>query len=263
MNGTERISARLFVDAALDVPTLGLDAPRTHYLRHVLRLEKGDRIALFNGRDGEVAARIEGFSKTWASVAIEGRRREQVAEPDIWFLFAPIKRARLDFMVEKATELGASAVWPVFTRHTIVTRVNNERLRATAIEAAEQCERLTIPKLLTASTLAEALATWPKERRLILCDESGAGGPIVDVLSKLDTAQPSAILTGPEGGFARAELDALHDLAFVTPVGLGPRVLRADTAALAALACWQALVGDWRQPTPRLSSDYRSSRGAV
>lgn len=252
VNGTDRISARLYVDAALDVPTLGLDAPRTHYLRNVLRLEKGDRIALFNGRDGEVAARIEGFGKTWASVAIEERRREQVEEPDVWFLFAPIKRARLDFMVEKATELGASAVWPVFTRHTIVTRVNNERLRATAIEAAEQCERLTIPKLLTASTLDEVLRNWPDERRLILCDESGAGGPIVDVLGKLDTTQPHAILTGPEGGFARAELDALHDLPFVTPVGLGPRVLRADTAALAALAIFQAVSHDrLKSPPPR------------
>jgi 16S rRNA (uracil1498-N3)-methyltransferase len=252
LNGTDRISARLFVDTALDVPTLGLDAPRTHYLRHVLRLEKGDRIALFNGRDGEVAARIEGFGKTWASVAIEERRREQVAEPDVWFLFAPIKRARLDFMVEKATELGAGAIWPIFTRHTIVTRVNNERLRATAIEAAEQCERLTIPKLLTPSTLEEALATWPRERRLILCDESGAGGPIADVLSKVDTNEPHAILTGPEGGFARAELDALHDLPFVTSVGLGPRVLRADTAALAALAIFQAVSHDrLKSPPPR------------
>jgi 16S rRNA (uracil1498-N3)-methyltransferase len=229
VNGTERISARLFVDTALDVPTLGLDAPRTHYLRHVLRLEKGDRIALFNGRDGEVAARIEGFGKTWASVAIEEH-----------------------FMVEKATELGAAAIWPLFTRHTIVTRVNNERLRATAIEAAEQCERLTIPKLLTASTLDEALGAWPKERRLILCDESGAGGPIVDVLGKLDTTLPHAILTGPEGGFARAELDALHDLPFVTSVGLGPRVLRADTAALAALAIFQAVSHDrLKSPPPR------------
>lgn len=252
VNGTDRISARLFVDAALDVPTLGLDAPRTHYLRHVLRLEKGDRIALFNGRDGEVAARIEGFGKTWASVAIEERRREQAAEPDVWFLFAPIKRARLDFMIEKATELGAAAVWPVFTRHTIVTRVNNERLRATAIEAAEQCERLTIPKLLTASPLDEALRAWPRERTLILCDETGAGGPIVDVLGKIDTTQPCAILTGPEGGFARAELDALHDLPFVTPVGLGPRVLRADTAALAALAIFQAVSHDrLKSPPPR------------
>lgn len=249
---TDRISTRIFVDAALDVPTLGLDAPRTHYLRHVLRLEKGDRIAVFNGRDGEYTARIDGFGKNWSTLAIEGRRREQVDEPDIWFLFAPIKRARLDFMVEKATELGAGAIWPVFTRHTIVTRVNNERLRATAIEAAEQCERLTIPKLLTASPLDEALASWPKERRLIVCDESGKGGPIIDVLSRLDTTQPHAVLTGPEGGFARAELDALHDLPFVTPVGLGPRVLRADTAALAALAIFQAVSHDrLKSPPPR------------
>jgi 16S rRNA (uracil1498-N3)-methyltransferase len=249
---TDRVATRIFVDGALDVPTLGLDAPRTHYLRHVLRLEKGERIAIFNGRDGEYTARIDGFGKNWATLAIEGRRREQASEPDVWFLFAPIKRARLDFMVEKATELGASAIWPVFTRHTIVTRVNNERLRATAIEAAEQCERLTIPKLLTAVPLDEALASWPRERRLILCDESGKGGPIVEVLKGLDTTQPHAVLTGPEGGFARAELDALHDLPFVTPVGLGPRVLRADTAALAALAIFQAVSHDrLKSPPPR------------
>jgi 16S rRNA (uracil1498-N3)-methyltransferase len=252
LNTAERVATRIFVDGALDVPTLGLDAPRTHYLRHVLRLEKGERIAVFNGRDGEYTARIDGFGKNWSTLAIEGRRREQAGEPDIWFLFAPIKRARLDFMVEKATELGASAIWPVFTRHTIVTRVNNERLRATAIEAAEQCERLTIPKLLTGAPLDEALASWPKERRLLLCDESGNGGPIVEVLNGLDTTQPHAVLTGPEGGFARAELDALHDLPFVTPVGLGPRVLRADTAALAALAIFQAVSHDrLKSPPPR------------
>lgn len=252
MTSDDRVAARLFVDSPLDVPTVGLDAPRTHYLHHVLRLEKGDRVAVFNGRDGEYAARIEAFGKGWCTLALEERRREQEQELDVWLLFAPIKRARLDFMVEKATELGASAIWPVFTRHTIVSRVNDERLRATAIEAAEQCERLTIPKLHAATTLDSLLAGWSPGRRIILCDESGAGGPIVEVLGKLDTTAPHALMIGPEGGFARAELDALHKLPFVTPVGLGPRVLRADTAALAALAIYQAVSHDrLKSPPPR------------
>jgi 16S rRNA (uracil1498-N3)-methyltransferase len=252
MSAGDRIAARLFVEQPLDVPSVGLDAPRTHYLHHVLRLEKGDRVAVFNGQDGEYAARIEAFGKGWTTLAIEERRREQADEPDVWLLFAPIKRARLDFMVEKATELGAAAIWPVFTRHTIVTRVNDDRLRATAIEAAEQCERLTIPKLHEATTLERLLAGWTPERRIILCDESGAGGPMVETLSKLDTAAPHALMIGPEGGFARAELDALHKLPFVTSVGLGPRVLRADTAALAALAIYQAVSHDrLKSPPPR------------
>ena len=153
---------------------------------------------------------------------------------------------------QKAVEMGASKLQPITTRHTQLSRLNLERVSANVIEAAEQCERLTIPKLITAAPLDDALGTWPRERRLILCDESGAGGPIVDVLAKLDAAQPYAVLTGPEGGFARAELDALHDLPFVTPVGLGPRVLRADTAALAALAILQAVSHDrLKSPPPR------------
>lgn len=253
MANEERIAARLFVDGPLDVPSLGLDAPRTHYLRHVLRLDVGDRIAVFNGRDGEYAARIDGFGKGWCTLALESRRREQSEEPDLWLVFAPIKRARLDFIAEKATELGVSAIWPVFTRHTIVARVNDDRLRATCIEAAEQSERLTIPDVRVPATLDAALAGWPAGRRLIVCDETGGDGPIADVLARDGADGPHAILTGPEGGFARAELDALKKLPFVTPVGLGPRVLRADTAAMAALAVFQAVSGDrLKSPPPRL-----------
>ncbi|HEX6979138.1 MAG TPA: 16S rRNA (uracil(1498)-N(3))-methyltransferase [Alphaproteobacteria bacterium] len=247
-----RIVARLFVDSSLDVPSIGLDAARTHYLRHVLRLEVGSRIAVFNGRDGEYAARIEGFGKGWCTLTLEAQLRQQQVEPDIWLVFAPIKRARLDFMAEKATELGVSAIWPVFTRHTIVTRVNDDRLHATCIEAAEQCERMTVPKVMPAARLDAVLAEWPPERRLVLCDETGAGGPIADVLGRIGTDGPAAILIGPEGGFARVELDALYKLPFVTPVGLGPRVLRADTAAIAALAIYQAVSNDGaKAPPPR------------
>jgi 16S rRNA (uracil1498-N3)-methyltransferase len=248
----ERIETRLYVPSSLRVASLGLDAPRTHYLRHVLRLERGARIAVFNGEDGEYAARIDGFGKGWCTLAIEEQRRSPTPEPDLWLVFAPIKRARLDFIAEKATELGVSALWPVFTQHTIVTRVNRERLEATAIEAAEQSERLTVPEIRPETKLDEALGSWPSGRRLVFCDESGGGAPIAEALAKLDLNQPHAILTGPEGGFARAELDALHKLPFSTPVGLGPRVLRADTAALAALAVFQALAHDrLGSPPPR------------
>jgi 16S rRNA (uracil1498-N3)-methyltransferase len=240
----DRIETRLYVPTSLVVPTVGLDAARAHYLRHVLRLEKGARVAVFNARDGEYAARVEGYGKGWATLALEGQRRAPTPEPDLWLVFAPIKRARLDFIAEKAVELGVSGLWPVFTQHTAVGRVNTERLVTTAVEAAEQSERLSVPEVFAPAKLEDVLARWPKERRLVFCDESGGGGPIADVLRQQDLTKPHAILTGPEGGFARAELDALHKLPFVTPVGLGPRVLRADTAALSALAIFQALAQD-------------------
>ncbi len=247
-----RIETRLYVPTSLNVPTLGLDAARAHYLRHVLRLERGAHVAVFNDKDGEYAARIDGFGKGWCTLSLEDKRREPAAEPDLWLVFAPIKRARLDFIAEKATELGVSALWPVFTQHTIVSRVNRERLIATSIEAAEQSERLSVPDVFEPMKLEEAVAKWPPGRRLVFCDESGGGGPIADVLAKHDLRQPHAILTGPEGGFARAELDALRKLPFATPVGLGPRVLRADTAALSALAVFQALAHDrLGSPPPR------------
>jgi 16S rRNA (uracil1498-N3)-methyltransferase len=248
----DRIETRLYVPTSLAVPSIGLDAGRAHYLRNVLRLDKGARVAVFNAADGEYAARIDGFGKGWCTLTVEEKRREPASEPDLWLVFAPIKRARLDFIAEKATELGVSGLWPVYTQHTIVGRVNQERLLATAIEAAEQSERLSIPQIFEPAKLDEVLARWPQERRLILCDESGGGGPIADVLRTHDLAQPHAILTGPEGGFARGELDAIRKLPFVTPVGLGPRVLRADTAALAALAIVQALAHDrLGSPPPR------------
>jgi 16S rRNA (uracil1498-N3)-methyltransferase len=184
------------------------------------------------------------------------------AQPDIGLrdLFA---RARIDYIAEKATELGAAVLQPVLTQHTNVERVNVERLRANAIEAAEQTERLTVPDVRAPVDLARLLTDWPAGRRLLMCDETGGGPPIAEVLSGLDASArvaPWAIVVGPEGGFAPAELAALRRIKDVTAVGLGPRILRADTAALAALACWQALVGDWREPTPRLAADYRTSR---
>ncbi len=239
--------ARLYVEADLAAGAgVALDAAQAHYLRHVLRLERGAPVALFNGRDGEWRAVIEGFGKEACAVKIERRTREQRPEGDLWLAFAPVKRARIDFLVEKATELGVSALQPVLTERTQVERVNLERLRANVREAAEQTERLTLPDVRDPLPLQRAIDLWPAGRRLLLCDESGSSPGIA---SALRAEQPSAwgVLTGPEGGFTERELDGLRKLPFVCAVGLGPRVLRADTAALAALAVFQALLGDWQR----------------
>jgi len=258
---------RLFVEADLSAGIeAALSEAQAHYLRHVMRREEGAALLLFNGRDGEWQARLSLRGKKAAVAAIGERTREQVVEPDIWLCFAPVKRARIDYIAEKATELGVAVLQPVITRHTNVERVNVERLRANAVEAAEQTERLSVPEVRTPIDLMRLLAGWPGERRLLMCDETGGGPPIGEALAGLDAparAAPWAIVIGPEGGFAETELSALRRMKDVMAVGLGPRILRADTAALAALACWQSTVGDWRKPTPRLPSDYRTSRGAV
>ena len=241
------IVARLFVGEALAAGAgILLDSDRAHYLRNVLRLQPGDAIGLFNGRDGEWRAHIGSFGRRDAKLAVTTQSREQHATPDIWLAFAPIKRQRVDWLVEKATELGVSRMIPVLTRRTMVTRVNLDRLRAHVIEAAEQTERLDVPVVDDAVTIEKLLKDWPRERRLLVCAEAGAARPLADVLAESPrNSMPSmAVMTGPEGGYAPEELDALAALPFVTPVGLGPRILRADTAAIAALACWQAWVGD-------------------
>jgi 16S rRNA (uracil1498-N3)-methyltransferase len=174
------------------------------------------------------------------------QRRAPEPGPDVWLIFAPIKRARLDWLVEKATELGAGALVPAITARTQAERVNRDRLRVIATAAAEQSERISLPEIRAEAPLARLLADWPADRRLLLCDESGGGEPMAAALAGVDGAAPAAILIGPEGGFAETELDALGKLSIVTRVGLGPRVLRAETAALAALAVYQAIAGDWR-----------------
>jgi 16S rRNA (uracil1498-N3)-methyltransferase len=261
------MTPRLFVDGALAAGVeVSLSDAQSHHLRHVLRRVDGAALRLFNGRDGEWAGTFHGRGKKGGAALIGDRLREQDREPDLWLCFAPVKKARIDYVAEKATELGVALLQPVVTQHTVVDRVNVERLRANAVEAAEQSERLTVPEVRAPVPFNRLLGEWPSPRRLLVCDESGAGPPIAQVLSALDErtrSAPWAILVGPEGGFDRAELEALHRMKDVTAVGLGPRILRADTAALAALACWQGLVGDWRLQTPRLAADYRTSRGAV
>ena len=240
---TARPGVRLHCDAPLAAGApVELGEARAHYLRNVMRMRAGDVVSLFSAAHGEWAARIEALSRASCVAVPIAALRPPAAEDGPWLCFAPIKRARLDAMVEKATELGASRLVPVFTRHTAMERVNVERLASIATEAAEQCERLSVPEVAAPTTLAELLAGWPAGRMLVVADETGGGAPIAAALA--GASFPLAILAGPEGGFARAELDALARAVFVRRVGLGPRILRADTAAIAALAILQALAGD-------------------
>ncbi|HEY5337527.1 MAG TPA: 16S rRNA (uracil(1498)-N(3))-methyltransferase [Rhizomicrobium sp.] len=236
---------RLYVEAALESGArFAPSDAQAHYLLHVMRAKQGDHLSLFNGRDGEWLAVIAEVTKRACQFACEKQTRAQSGTPDVWLCFAPIKKTPADYVVQKATELGVAALIPVFTRRTIVTRVNVERMAANAIEAAEQSDRLTVPEIREPLPLDKLLKDWPRERRIIFCDEGGGALPIAKALAHVASG-PLAILTGPEGGFDPAEREAIRSQDFVVPVTLGPRILRADTAALASLAVLQALKGDW------------------
>jgi 16S rRNA (uracil1498-N3)-methyltransferase len=248
----EAIATRLYIAAGLaEGGAVALSSTQAHRLRNVLRLGPGVAVAAFNAVDGEWHCTVAELGRNAGALSIEHRRRAPEPEADLWLLFAPIKRARLDWLVEKATELGCSALLPVWTARTQAERINLERLSAVAIAAAEQSERLSVPEIRAPERLDRVLAAWPASRPLFLCDETGGGRPIAEPLAGVGPSAPTAILIGPEGGFDARELDALGKLPNVTRVGLGPRVLRAETAALAAVAVFQALVGDWRRARPR------------
>ena len=245
---TEKVATRLYIPAALtEGGAAELDAAQAHRLRHVLRLGPGAAVAAFNARDGEFLCRVAALARDGGALTVETRLRAPEPEADLWLLFAPIKRLRLDWLIEKGTELGVSIFVPVITERTQPERLNGERLAAHAVAAAEQSERLSVPEIRPAERLSQIVARWDAGRTLIVCDETGGGGPIAAAMGKLKPGAPVALLIGPEGGFTQSELDALRNLPFVSRVGLGPRVLRAETAALAALAAYQAIAGDWRR----------------
>ncbi len=230
---------RLFVDVPLTQGgLLEPSAAQCHYLLTVMRRQAGDRAVLFNGRDGEWLAVIEPVERRRCRLALTEQLRPQQPEPGPALLFAPLKRIRQEFMIEKATELGVTRLEPVFTQRSVVDRINRARVLSIAIEAAEQSGRLTVPQIELPMTLDQRLESWPDGRLLYFGDETGAGEPL---LESLRTRGAGDLLIGPEGGFTDEELAGLRGLDQVVAVSLGPRVLRAETAALAALACWQAV----------------------
>lgn len=224
--------------------TIELDKSQQNYLCNVLRLSEGAPILVFNGRDGEWRAALVAVTRKVMALRLDERVRDQTAPGDLHYLFAPLKHARLDYIVQKAVEMGASAIRPIVTRRTQNARVNIERMRANAIEAAEQCGIITLPTIAEATPLATLLAGWDATRTLIFCDEDA---PLRDALMELKAVarRPLAVLIGPEGGFEEAERAMLLALPSVVRLSLGPRILRADTAGVAALALVQAAIGDW------------------
>jgi 16S rRNA (uracil1498-N3)-methyltransferase len=232
---------RLYIDENLSGGlTLTLDGAPANYLGSVMRLGAGDQVKLFDGRSGEWLAEIVEAGRKRVSLVITHHLAPLQSVPDLWLVFAPIKRGRIDWLVEKATELGVARLVPAITQRTIVDRLNGDRLRAHAIEAAEQCERTILPELAEPQKLSALLRDWPAERALYFADEEGG-----EKLASLASPGPAAILIGPEGGFTDEERESIRTLPQTRRVSLGPRILRADTAALAAISLWMSAAGDW------------------
>jgi 16S rRNA (uracil1498-N3)-methyltransferase len=240
-------SPRLFLDAPMAPgAAIPLDRDQLNYLVNVMRLSDGDPVLAFNGRDGEWKAGLQRSGKKAASLVMQERTREQEAVPDLHYLFAPLKHARLDYMIQKAVELGVSRLQPVLTRHAQVARVNLDRMRANAIEAAEQCGVLTIPEISEPLPFEQMLSALGKDRVLVFCDEDAPLRDPVAALGEVKRGSSLAVLIGPEGGFAQDERAVLLKQPNVIRLAIGPRILRADTAAVAALALVQAVLGDWK-----------------
>jgi 16S rRNA (uracil1498-N3)-methyltransferase len=234
---------RLFIDQPLaDGAELRIEGGQAHYLLSVMRLKAGGTVKLFDDRTGEWLGEVVAAGRRDLVVRILGKLREREAVPNLWLCVAPIKRGRIDWVAEKASELGVARLVPVATRRAVVDRLNGDRLRAHMIEAAEQCERTSLPELAELVPLERLLGDWPGDRTLFFADEEG-GAPFVDAIR--DTNGPAAILIGPEGGFHPDERGLIRTRAFARPISLGPRILRAETAALAAVSIWMAQAGDW------------------
>lgn len=246
--GTGKI--RLYVEGDLGAGA-GLipDTAQTHYLLNVMRVEEGTPVRLFNGRDGEWLARIIEVKKRSCLFAVDEQTRPHQDLADLWLLFAPVKKARLDFMVQKAVEMGAGRLQPVMTQHTNVARVKEERMAANAVEAAEQCGLVAVPEVAPATSLDRLLDSWDEQapgRRIIFCDEAAEPGGALATLEAAAPAGPLAVLIGPEGGFSPRERERLLAREDTIALSLGPRIMRADTAAIAALGAVQLVLGDWR-----------------
>lgn len=243
-----KATPRLHLDSELtSAREIALPRAQAHYLTGVLRLTPGDPVLVFNARDGEWLAFLTGTAKKGATIRCERQSLAARPPPDIDYCFAPLKHARLDYVVQKATELGARRLRPVITQRTIAERVNLERMRANAVEAAEQCNLVFVPEVLEPVKLPKLLADWDRARALIHCDETAAVASPIAALRALKA--PAAVLIGPEGGFTAEEKQHLASLPFVTAVSLGPRIMRADTAAVAVMALMQAVLGDWSAPS--------------
>jgi 16S rRNA (uracil1498-N3)-methyltransferase len=246
MARTDFRTPRLYVSQDLaEGAEVKLEPQQTNYLVNVLRLGAGAPVLLFNGRDGEFSASLSTSSRKAALLAVGPQTRAQEAPPDVDYLFAPLKHARLDYMAQKAVEMGARSLRPVITRHTQVSRVNLERLRANAIEACEQCGVIWIPEIAPVEPLTEAVKRWPPERLLVFCDEEAEQASPLGALAMARTDGGVGLLIGPEGGFDDNERATILSAPRVLRLSLGPRILRADTAAVAALALIQATLGDW------------------
>lgn len=239
-------SERLFVEAALAAgASVDISDAQANYLLNVLRMKAGAQLLLFNGLDGEWRAEITAVRKRGCVLTVREQTRLQTSGPDIQYLFAPLKHARLDYMVQKAVELGVARLTPVLTRRTVPDRVNLERMRANAIEAAEQCGVLRLPQVDAPVPLERALNAWDESRTLVFCDEDAPVADPLAALARLKRGAPVAVLIGPEGGFTEEERQLVGARPFVVAISMGPRIMRADTAAVAALTLVNASAGDW------------------
>lgn len=246
---TPAASARLFVTDELAAGTsIQPSKEQQHYLLNVMRCRDGGTVLVFNGRDGEWQAEIRRAGRRECRLVIKQATRPQISSPDLWLLFAPVKKARLDFIAQKASEMGCSRIWPVRTENCQVSRVNDDRMLANVIEAAEQTERLDIAEVMPFTDLVMALDSCERHRNIIFCDEAIAGDAGMNAVRVLTDAAPishAAVVIGPEGGFSKAERAMISARQNSLKLSLGPRILRADTAAIAALACFQSVCGDW------------------
>ncbi|HEX8388818.1 MAG TPA: 16S rRNA (uracil(1498)-N(3))-methyltransferase [Sphingomonas sp.] len=237
-----RSTPRLFVDEELAPGPRRIDGPAAHYLLSVMRSKAGDPVKLFDDRTGEWLATVAAAGKRDLTVEVVERLSEREAVPDLWLCAAPLKKGRVDWMAEKACELGVARFVPVLTRRAVVDKPNTDRLRAHMVEAAEQCGRTALPEMAEPVKLSALLRDWPGTRALFFADETG-GAPAADAMRA--RPGPAAVLIGPEGGFDDAEREAIRALPQAVAMSLGPRILRADTAAAAAVAVWMSVAGDW------------------